>query len=53
MGEGDSIITWTIDHYHKKDRRRKVTVNLEGKLTSGTVPKYTSSASTTTATATN
>jgi ABC-type transporter Mla MlaB component len=28
------MLTWTIDHYHKKDRRREVTIYLEGKLTS-------------------
>jgi hypothetical protein len=28
------MITWTIDHYQKKGRRREVTIYLEGKLTS-------------------
>jgi len=28
------MLTWTIDHYQKKERRREVTIYLEGKLTS-------------------
>ena len=28
------MLTWTIDHYQKKDRHREVTIYLEGKLTS-------------------
>jgi ABC-type transporter Mla MlaB component len=31
---GGAMLTWTIDNSKKKSRRREITVNLEGKLTS-------------------